>query len=162
MQYDLEMIPENIVFPRGSDGKESAYNARDLGWEDPLKEQMAMHSSILAWRNPWTEELIGLQSMVSQSQTWLSMHKHRCLWCLMSLMDIRLFDFLEQKFPFKAILKPPLKQTSWQGSWSELSLKIFSSNWCWCWGLVLLWENAKEKSYHHVCKYTFACIFLNE
>ena len=66
MQYDLEMIPENIVFPRGSDGKESAYNARDLGWEDPLKEQMAMHSSILAWRNPWTEELGRLQSMGSQ------------------------------------------------------------------------------------------------
>ena len=27
-----------------------------LGWEDPLKEEMATHSSILAWRIPWTEE----------------------------------------------------------------------------------------------------------
>ena len=33
-----------------------------LGWEDPLEEEMATHSSILAWRIPWTEELGGLQS----------------------------------------------------------------------------------------------------
>ena len=33
-----------------------------LGWEDPLKESMATHSSILAWRIPWTEEPGRLQS----------------------------------------------------------------------------------------------------
>ena len=32
-----------------------------LGWEDPLEEGMATHSSILAWRIPWTEESGGLQ-----------------------------------------------------------------------------------------------------
>ena len=32
-----------------------------LGWEDPLEEGMATHSSILAWRIPWTEEPGGLQ-----------------------------------------------------------------------------------------------------
>ena len=37
-----------------------------LGWEDPLEECMATHSSILAWRNPITEEPGGLQSMGSQ------------------------------------------------------------------------------------------------
>ena len=42
---------------------------RSLGWEDPLEEEMATHSSILAWRIPWTEEPGGLQSMGSQSQT---------------------------------------------------------------------------------------------
>ena len=36
------------------------------GWEDPLKERMATHSSILAWRIPWTEKPGGLQSMESQ------------------------------------------------------------------------------------------------
>ena len=36
-----------------------------LGWEDPLEEGMATHSSILAWRIPWTEEPGGLQSMGS-------------------------------------------------------------------------------------------------
>ena len=40
-----------------------------LGREDPLEEDMATHSSILAWRIPWTEEPGGLQSMVSKSQT---------------------------------------------------------------------------------------------
>ena len=34
-----------------------------LGWEDPLEEGMAAHSSILAWRIPWTEEPGGLLSM---------------------------------------------------------------------------------------------------
>ena len=42
---------------------------RSLGWEDPLEEEMATHSSILAWRIPWTEEPGGLQSMGSQSDT---------------------------------------------------------------------------------------------
>ena len=35
---------------------------RSLGWEDPLEEGMAIHSSILGWRTPWTEEPGGLQS----------------------------------------------------------------------------------------------------
>ena len=37
-----------------------------VGQEDPLKEGMATHSSVLAWRTPWTEEPGGLQSMGSQ------------------------------------------------------------------------------------------------
>ena len=32
---------------------------QSLGWEDPLEKEMATHSSILAWRIPWTEELVG-------------------------------------------------------------------------------------------------------
>ena len=66
-----------------------------LGWEDPLEKEMATHSSILAWRIPWTEEPGGLQSTglqrvghdwanslrevwsatvhgVTKNQTWLS------------------------------------------------------------------------------------------
>ena len=39
---------------------------QSLGWEDPLEEGMATHSSILAWRIPWTQEPGGLQSMGSQ------------------------------------------------------------------------------------------------
>ena len=41
----------------------NAGDIRDMGWEDPLEEGMATHSSILAWRIPWTEEPGGLQSM---------------------------------------------------------------------------------------------------
>ena len=36
---------------------------RSLGWEDPLEKEMVTHSSILAWRSPWTEEAGELQSM---------------------------------------------------------------------------------------------------
>ena len=36
---------------------------RSLGQEDPLKEDMATHSSLLVWETPWTEEPGGLQSM---------------------------------------------------------------------------------------------------
>ena len=36
---------------------------RSLAWEDPLEEEMAIHSSILAWEIRWTEEPGGLQSM---------------------------------------------------------------------------------------------------
>ena len=39
---------------------------QSLGWEDPLEEGMSTHSSILAWKIPWTEEPGGLQSMGSQ------------------------------------------------------------------------------------------------
>ena len=39
---------------------------RPLGWKDTLEKGMATHSSILAWRIPWTEEPGGLQSMRSQ------------------------------------------------------------------------------------------------
>ena len=39
---------------------------QSLGWEDPLEKKMATHSSILAWRIPWTEDPDRLQSMGSQ------------------------------------------------------------------------------------------------
>ena len=45
---------------------------QSLGWEDPLEKEIATHSSILAWRIPWTDEPGRLQSMGSQSQTQLS------------------------------------------------------------------------------------------
>ena len=41
-------------------------HVRSLGQEDPVEEDMATHSSILAWRIPWTEEHGGLQSIGSQ------------------------------------------------------------------------------------------------
>ena len=64
-------------FPDGSDGEESACNAGDQGSipgrEDLLEEDMATHSSILAWRIPWAEEPGGLQSTgLQRNQTQLS------------------------------------------------------------------------------------------
>ena len=57
-------------FPAGASSKrfrlpmQETYKTkvRSLGWEDPLEEGMTSHSSILAWRIPWTEEPGGLQS----------------------------------------------------------------------------------------------------
>ena len=57
-------------FPGDSDSQESACSAGDLGSvpgsENPLEKGVATHSSILAWRIPWTEEPSQLQSMGSQ------------------------------------------------------------------------------------------------
>ena len=47
-------------------------HVQSLDWEDTLEKGIATHSSILAWRIPWTEEPGWLQSMGSQSQTQLS------------------------------------------------------------------------------------------
>ena len=65
-------------FPDGSLDKESTCNAGDTGdagsvsgRDDPLEEEMAIHSSILAWIIPWTEEPGVWQSIGSQSQTQL-------------------------------------------------------------------------------------------
>ena len=58
------------AFPGGSVDKESACNAGDPGsiprWWNPLEKEMATHSSIFAWKIPWTEEPGGLQSIGSQ------------------------------------------------------------------------------------------------
>ena len=62
-----------LGFPRDSDAKESACKVGDPGSVPgsgrSSGEEMAIHSNILAWRIPWTEEPGGLQSMGSQSRT---------------------------------------------------------------------------------------------
>ena len=53
---------------------------QSLGGEDPIEQGMAAHSSILAWRIPWTEEPRGLQFMGLQSQTRLTqLGRHACM-----------------------------------------------------------------------------------
>ena len=70
------------VFPGGSFGKESACKGRSCGFntwvrENSLEKEMTTHSSILAWRTPWTEESGGLQYMWSQeSDTTKSLNHH--------------------------------------------------------------------------------------
>ena len=61
---------------------------RSLGLEDPLEKEMATHSSILAWKTPWTEEPGGLQSMGSQRvghTTEQLTHTHS--WCKEQMQD---------------------------------------------------------------------------
>ena len=52
-----------------------------LGWEDPLEKEIATHSSILAWRSPWTEEPGWVQSMGSQrvGHAWVT--NTHTVWC---------------------------------------------------------------------------------
>ena len=60
------------TFGKSHSHGESACNVGDLGQKDPLEEDMATHSIILAWKIPWTEEPGGPWSMGSQSQIRLS------------------------------------------------------------------------------------------
>ena len=67
------------IVPAGSVVKNPPANAGDisdallsLGQKNPLEKEMAIHSSILAWEIPWTEEPGGLQSAGLQSQTRLT------------------------------------------------------------------------------------------
>ena len=65
---------------------------RFLGWEDPSEKGMATHSSILAWRIPWTEKPGGLQSMGLQRvrHDWATKHSSLCLYILLSRNRLRL------------------------------------------------------------------------
>ena len=68
--YWAHTVTTVLNFPGGSDGKASAYNEGGPGsvpgLEEPLEKEMATHSSILAWKIPWTEERCRLQCMGSQ------------------------------------------------------------------------------------------------
>ena len=67
-----------------------------LGQEDPLEEEMASHSSILAWRIPWTEKLGGLQSVGSQTVG----HNWSDLACMHFLKILNLVEFYFFVFHF--------------------------------------------------------------
>ena len=82
----LEIL-KGLLHPWWLSSKESACSTGDvevrvqsLGQEDPLEEEMATHSSILASEIPWTEEPDGLQSMGSQEldTTWQLNNNNRC------------------------------------------------------------------------------------
>ena len=66
----LMSLTHTLAFPHSSVGKEFACNVGHPssipGSEDPLEKEMAINSSILAWKIPWTEEPGELQSMGSQ------------------------------------------------------------------------------------------------
>ena len=64
---------------------------QSLGRKDPMQKEMTTHSCILAWKIPWTEELGGLQSMGSQSQTRLSA-------CMCTWSDLGHIPLIEKHF----------------------------------------------------------------
>ena len=77
---------------------------QSLGQEDPLEKEMATHSSILAWRTPWMEELGGLQSTGrKESDTTERLHFH--FLCQMRMVGLRLVSFALKK------------ESSWRRKW---------------------------------------------
>ena len=72
-----DVTKRRLGIPGGSDGRESACNAGDPGFnlwggEDPLEEEMATHFNILAWRIPWTEEPGGLYSSRGCKESYMT------------------------------------------------------------------------------------------
>ena len=68
---------------------------QSLGQEDALEEGMAVHSSILAWRIPWTEETGRLKSKVSDT-TEKSLHRVRYNWSDLALIPKDMFNLISQ------------------------------------------------------------------
>ena len=93
-------------FPSGPDGKESACNAGDLGQEDPLEKGMTTHSGILAWRIPWTEEPVRLQSMGS--------HRVRHDWNDLACMNAHFVRILK-RYPSKLPITGIIWRVRWLG-----------------------------------------------
>ena len=64
------VVESRLAFPGGSVAKNllvmQETQVQSLGWEDPLEKEMSIHSSIIAWKIPWTEEPGRLQSTGSQ------------------------------------------------------------------------------------------------
>ena len=95
---------------------------QSLGQENPLEEEMATHSSILAWRIPWTEELLRLQSKRTEQLTLLFV-----LNFLIYLFNPN-FSFLPwgKKESVSSVAQLCLFATSWTGA-HQASLSITNS-----------------------------------
>ena len=102
--------------PRWFSGKESLCQCRvrSLGQEYPLEEEMATHSSILAWRIPWTEEPGGLQSMGLKE--WdMTEHAHT-FWIVVGGVSGRINSakYCLWKRPLLGLLNSPLNPCGWK------------------------------------------------
>ena len=82
---------------------------QSLGWEDPLEEELATHSSILAWRIPWTEEPGELQSEGLQrvGHDLVTEHAHTKL-----LRTFPLFILFTSLDPYIFFMSSPLSHIS--------------------------------------------------
>ena len=86
-----------------------------LGQEDALEVGIATHSSIPAWRIPWTEKPDRLQSMGLQSQTWLKQLSNTCTWnhALFFVLCISCLILLSQLYCEVVAINPFLERESW-------------------------------------------------
>ena len=86
-----------------------------LGWKDPLEKEIATHSSILAWRIPWTEEPGGVQSMGSQrvGLDWAT-NSFTSLWHCFHFLSINCLTFLNFPVGFQILKTIPKRRYSVQ------------------------------------------------
>ena len=148
---------------------------RSLGQEDPLEKGMETHSSIHAWKIPWTKEPGGLQSMGSQrtGQDWVtSLHYNhnnqqinlwRILGQLMKIVLVPICFFLERRRRTNTWLgsrRPRALRASWLKKQLTLSeplfacLKIWYKSYCLV-DLAVLLRGAVVKT--HMCRRVVKC-----
>ena len=130
-------VPHKWGFPGDSVAHLPMQKTRvqSLDWEDPL-EEMATHSSILAWRIPWTEEPGGLQSMGSkrvryslgieqQQQVLLHdrwIHLISCNKCILTNIIVKKFSVYSNKYVFPNIISKLTSRMSYMYSFCKLYL----------------------------------------
>ena len=99
---------------------------RSLGWEDPLEEEMAIHSSTIAWKIPWTEEPGRLQSMDLQRvghdwatsfNNWASLVA-QTVKCLPSMQETWV-RFLGREDPLEKEMAIHSSTLVWKIPWTE-------------------------------------------
>ena len=80
---------------------------QSLGWEDPLEKEMATHSSILAWKIPWTENTSGLPVLASMGSQIIRHNLATDFFLLFRLLPIiRIYYFIICKFIIKLLYFP--------------------------------------------------------
>ena len=107
---------------------------QSLGWKNPLEEEMATHSSILAWEIPWTEESGGLQCMWLQESD-MTEHARTCLLLLIS--DLSFWDTC------KIALKMLAKEWSLDAESKGRERNLGSD--------ILNWVGEAKKSHRETC-----------
>ena len=104
-----------------------------LGQEDLLKKEMSTHSSILAWRIPWTKEPGGLQFMGLQS----SQTKYLCKYLFSILWDI-LRSRISESYGNSVSNSPTSPRVVYEGSNFSTSSPTLAIFWCFCSVLFLI------------------------
>ena len=96
---------------------------QSLGQEEPLEQEMAPHSDILAWKIPWSEEPGGLQSMGLHrvGHSWVTKHTHILFPILFQyvLSQSIVYSSLGQEDPLEQEMAPHSDILAWKIPWTE-------------------------------------------
>ena len=106
-----------------------------LGWEGALDRGMATHSSVLAWRVPWTEEPGGLQSLGSHRvrQGWATEHEHSIYRASLNLQKQNLMILIVNE-SYTRIIHARKMKTKWRHGDTFCLFTFREAAWCVCVG----------------------------